>query len=157
MKRMDTGEIILAYEKKIRQFFFKNTYNRDDVDDLVQETICQIITSVHSFSGKSHVSTWIYSICKHVLYSYICQREKQKKIIKKINQLKSCSLHDFQSDIELKLLIDSLSDRDKLLFNLFYKKRYSIKEIAGLLHKPPGTVKYYLFRLRSEIKRYMKE
>ena len=157
MKQINIEGIILTYEKKIHQFFVKNTFNQNDVDDLVQEAICQIITSIHSFSGKSHLSTWIYAICKNVLYNYIYQREKQKKIIKKINQIKSYSLNDFQSKIEFRFLIESLSDQNKILFDLYYRKKYSIKEISRLLNKPSGTVKYYLYQLRNEIKRYIKD
>jgi RNA polymerase sigma-70 factor, ECF subfamily len=153
MEHMNIERILFTYEKKIHQFFLKKTYNRDDVDDLVQEAMCQIITSIHSFSGKSHISTWIYAVCKNVFYHYLYQREKQKRIINKMNCIKHASSHDFQSSSELKILIESLSDKNKMLFDLFYRKKYTIKEISGLLHKPPGTIKYYLYQLRNAIKR----
>jgi RNA polymerase sigma factor (sigma-70 family) len=67
MNKHEIENAIFSNEIKIKRFFLKNVYDKEDVDDLVQETICGIISSFNSFSGRSSPATWIYAICRNVL------------------------------------------------------------------------------------------
>ena len=138
MKTKDIENIVLSNEEKIKLFFNRYVYNKDDVEDLIQDTICSIISSVDTFKGKSSIETWIYSICRNVLYTYIHKKQKQKQLKQKIDKY---FYEDDKNKIEIRMLIDKLPSTLKQLYDLFYVKQYSIKEISKLQKKPIGTIK----------------
>ena len=142
-------DLLVRYENKIRYFFSSKVSNYDDIDDLVQETMYQIIKSLSRFNEQSQISTWIYSICKNTLYSYYYQKKKQDDIPNKLNTKAN---ENFTNDIEIKLIIEKLEKPLNIIFELYYRRNYKIYEIAEFLDKPVGTIKYWLFRLRIKLK-----
>ncbi len=143
--------IINQYEDKIRYFYLSKVDKRDDIDDLVQESLYQIIKSLPNFGHKSNLSTWIYSICRNTLYNYYYQKRKINNI--KIKQNYNSLNEEFEK-IDFKIIIEKLEKPLNTIYDLYYKKNYKIKEIAELLDKPEGTIKYLLYNLKIKIREY---
>lgn len=53
--------------------------------------------------------------------------------------------------------IFSLEDDLRVAVVLHYYQGFQVKEIAKMLHIPPGTVKSRLFRARNELKKIIEE
>lgn len=59
----DCLETLLGrYTEKIRACAWKMVGNRDEIDDLTQETLLQIIRSLPGFRARSSFATWVYQI-----------------------------------------------------------------------------------------------
>lgn len=156
MKKYELEKIVISFEPKIKKFFSRKVFIDNDIDDLVQETLYQAVKSVSSFKEKSQIGTWIYSICNNILHSYVYQKEKYLKIIEKMKIVYSSNSESFTSRIEFQMILDTLSAEHKLLYRLYYEKRYKIEEISLVLKKAEGTIKYLLFQLRCEIRAKIK-
>ncbi len=141
--------IVFEYEAKIKSFFIKNTYDREEVDDLAQEALFRIVSSIHTFEGRSSLSTWIYSVCRNVLYSHIHEKRRWAALRQKMERTLRV---DVNENIELRMIIESLPPGLFTIYDLFYVQRYSIDDIARLLDLPAGTVKYRLFELRNKVR-----
>ena len=151
-KSKDVYNIICQYEPKIKHFFQSKLINQDDIDDLVQEVLFQIIKSISKFRRKSRLSTWIYSICRNTLYHYYYQKKKSGKLFHKLTD--HYMSEDFER-IDITLITEKLAKPLSTIYDLYYKKNYKIKEIAKLMDKPEGTIKYLLYTLRLKIKEYL--
>ena len=149
-------DIVVQYENKIRRYHSSKVSNNDDIDDLVQETLYSIIKSLPNFSQKSKLSTWIYSICRNTLYNYYYQKKKYKTIIHKLTDhfMNEAIMNQDFEKVDIKLFIEKLEKPLYTVYDLFYKKNYKIKEIAKLMDKPEGTIKYLLYTLRMKVKSY---
>jgi RNA polymerase sigma factor (sigma-70 family) len=144
-------DIIRLYEPKIKCFFQSKLLNREDIDDMVQETIFQIIKSIHDFKGKSAISTWIYGICRNTLYNHYYQKKKSNSIIDKLSDP---LIRDEYEKVDMKIFLDKLEKPLYTIYNLYYINNLKIKEISGLLNKPEGSVKYLLYILRMKVREY---
>jgi RNA polymerase sigma-70 factor (ECF subfamily) len=127
----------------------KNTYDRAEVDDLAQEALCRIVSSIHTFAGRSSLSTWIYAVCRNVLYSHLHEKRRWAGLRQK---METTLRRDVNENIELRIIIKNLPARLFTIYELFYVQRYSIEDIAHLLDLPPGTVKYRLFELQGRVR-----
>ncbi|KPK89704.1 hypothetical protein AMJ80_09395 [bacterium SM23_31] len=56
------SEIIRKYEKKIYNYALHFVHNREDAEDILQETFLSVVKAIDSFKGQSRLSTWIYKI-----------------------------------------------------------------------------------------------
>jgi RNA polymerase sigma-70 factor, ECF subfamily len=142
-------DLLLKHENNIRYFFSSKVSNYDDIDDLVQETMLQIVSALPKFRQNSQISTWVYSICKNTLYTYYYQNKKQTDIQNKLDGRPADNMID---DVDIRLIIDKLEKPLNTIYELYYKRNYKIYEIAEFLDKPVGTIKYWLFRLRVKLK-----
>ncbi len=147
LKRID---IVLAeFESRIHAFFSRRCGNPEDIEDLAQEAMCAIVSGYHRFAQRSSLSTWVYAICRNVYTNYQYQSARQQKAAAAARETR----HEArQSELEIRLELDSLPSSDRKLYSLFYVQVLTIRQIALMLGKPEGTVKYLLHRLRKRIR-----
>jgi RNA polymerase sigma-70 factor (ECF subfamily) len=143
--------IIGEYEARIGYFFRSKVGDRDDAEDLVQEVLFRIVGSIATFVGRSALSTWIYGVCRNVLYHYYWQKKRSEKIFRRLTDRFAVDEFDGR---DLRSLIENLKKPLSTVYDLYYRKNYKIKEMAKLLDRPEGTIKYLLYTLRLEIRRY---
>jgi RNA polymerase sigma-70 factor (ECF subfamily) len=146
----DVGGIVLLYEEKIRSFFHSRVDSPEDVEDLTAEAICAVIDGFPRFRGQSAVSTWIYAICRNVLYNHFSRKRRERYLVQRVR----ASLHPPEKS---KWILQDAADRLPVLYRKLYEEYYilgwKIREIAMLMGKPEGTVKYLLYDLRRRLRK----
>ena len=55
-------ELISLYEKKIYNYCYRMTNNREDAEDLTQDVFIKVYRNLKNFKGNSKFSTWIYRV-----------------------------------------------------------------------------------------------
>ena len=123
------------------------------MEDLTQEVLCAVLSSYKRFNGRSSETTWVYGICKNVLFNYLYRQRRSHDLIRKLSQNEP-----ERSSFELFALRwagDRLSPPQKKLFYDFYRDATPVRSIAAQLEVPEGTVKYRLYTLRQELKRIL--
>jgi len=56
------AELVKRYEQTVYNFAFKVCRNKDKAEHAMQETFLSMVKSLKQFSGKSKLSTWLYTI-----------------------------------------------------------------------------------------------
>ncbi len=56
------AELVKNYEQTVYNFAFKVCRNKDKAENTMQETFLSMVKSLNQFSGKSKLSTWLYTI-----------------------------------------------------------------------------------------------
>ena len=74
--REEYEAVCRRYYNRIYLFLLKLCSDRELAEDLTQETFYQTILSLHRFSGKSDMFTFIASIAKHVYFRYLRKNRK---------------------------------------------------------------------------------
>lgn len=147
------AKILAEYNRVIRAYFERRCRSPEDAEDLVQEASCAIISGYARFSHRSSLSTWIYAICRNVYYNHQYRSNRQQKAIFALSNTYEAQQKAFeQTALEIRIELDKLSQPDKALYSLFYVQGKTISQIARVIGKPEGTVKYLLYRLRKKIK-----
>ena len=63
-------EIYSSYYSQIFNFVYKMTGNKNDAEDITQETFIQVYKNYNNFLGECKLTTWIYTIAKNICYRY---------------------------------------------------------------------------------------
>ena len=113
----------------------------------MQETACQIVTSIKQIKKPEYFKTWVIRILINTAYQELRKR-KDVIPIENIHHLKSNNEIEDKiiERIELRAKFGSLKKEYKTAILLFYYHEFSIKEIASIMNIPEGTVKTYLSR-----------
>ena len=127
--------------------------NYHDAEDVVAETILTAYEKIHTLRDEEKFKSWLMQILVN----------NAKKEIKKQNKYfftNEIEKYFPQEDTFTKKVweyIFSLEDDLRVAVVLHYYQGFQVKEIAKMLHIPPGTVKSRLFRARNELKKIIEE
>jgi len=57
--------------ERLRRFVLKLVEDADEAENIVQETFTEAYRQIEDFRGESSVSTWLFSIAKHLAYGHL--------------------------------------------------------------------------------------
>ena len=165
-------EALLArHNKAIFHVVMKIVRNREEAQDLVQETFMKAFNALASYRSEYRFSTWLYKIAANCAIDFV-----RKKRIEALSLDKPIETRDGRVEFEvpdsswdpeqdlvrkqklksIEEAIDSLPDkyREVIIFRHQDDKPY--EEIADILKVPVGTVKARIFRARELLKKKLK-
>jgi RNA polymerase sigma-70 factor (ECF subfamily) len=145
------------YKDIVYSIAFKVLRNREDAEEMAQESFVKAFKSLNTFKGSAKFSTWLYRITYNG-----CISEMRKK------KLKFVSTDDVQVSDEpeemnldgipeenrakyVKAALDKLPEDEYTLILLYYFEDKQIDEISGITGMSESNVKVKLFRARKKL------
>ncbi len=156
------AELVKRYEQTIYNFAFKVCRNKDRAEHAMQETFLSMVKSLKQFSGKSKLSTWLYTIVSnHCLmlarsqkkYDYTAL-ENEDGLINNINIADwKFSPERLADNNELKSILDDaiskLPHDYRVVFILRDVEGLSTKETSEITKLTVPAIKSRLHRARA--------
>lgn len=153
---MTEFEILLNECKNaVERFVWFKLSSKADADDILQETFLTAFQKFDTLADKTHFKAWIISIARNKCNDYY--RRKSKSVDVSIDELTeqplTASRYGYVERHDVYDTLESLSENDKQIIDLFYIQGYNQSEIAQRLNIPVGTVKSRLYTARNNFKR----
>lgn len=156
------AELIKRHQRYVFTLAFKMVKNREDAEEVAQDSFVKAYRSLGSFQQQCKFSTWLYRIVFNTAMTFLRK-----------NRLATDSIHDESTKVQLESLgSDNAAERlekqskyeylqyaiaqllpdDAAIITLFYQGEQSLEEIGQALHMEPNTVKVKLHRARQRLK-----
>lgn len=150
-------ELLKIHYADIYAYFRRLCGNRQDAEDLTQQTFLKVWSSLDSFAGRSKFSTWLYRITHNTYVDFRRDDTNSKRDCSDQWWLKCidenpgpfANVAERQSARRLYETVDELDEDKKYAVHLHYYHGLSISETANVLGIVTSTVKY---RLREVFK-----
>lgn len=164
--------LIKKYRGSVYNLVYRMIENRQEAEDIVQETFIKAFNALKTFNEEFAFSTWLFKIATNNCIDTLRKRKLQTYSLDTPVQTKDGEVsRDFaderyspeQSTISSEstsIILDSVESLPKkyqLVINMRHKEDRSYEEISELLEIPIGTVKARIFRAREILKRKLKE
>lgn len=152
----------------------KNRYSGEEqekyiIEDIIQNTFCDVLENLREYNPKFEVSTWIYNIANKHFVRYV--RESQKYNGKTLGfddtvETFSLSSDTREPDIELELkeferivvfFVQSLKTKNDREVFLLYLQNLHTKNIANLVRNTQDAVRARLNRTIKSFKKFLKK
>jgi RNA polymerase sigma-70 factor (ECF subfamily) len=161
-------DLVRRYQHPLLSAALRITKNREDAEEVVQDTFLKVFQYIKSFRGNSLFRTWVTRIAinqglmkiRKNTRDYLCLDEngedgrgaaiKETKAAAGYTPEESCSVLEIES-IALKL-IPKISRSSQPIMKLCLQKELSQAEVAEHLKLKLSTVKSRLFRGRKELR-----
>lgn len=146
------SQLILYYKQdlyRVAKGILKSDF---DAADAIQETIISAYSNISSLKDDQYFKTWIIRILINQC-SRILRNAKQTVSIDEITEL--AATDRYPSDNDAAVFINMLVPDLRYVIILYYYEDFSVKEIAGILKIPQGTVKSRLQRARAKLLQLM--
>ncbi len=164
--------LLTKYRGAIYSLVFKMIKNKEEAEDLVQETFIKAFSALASFNDEYAFSTWLFKIASNNCIDFLRKKRLKMLSIDKPVQSKDGAMpKEYPDPIrnpEMQLIetekssiidvaIDNLPKKYRIAIIMRHKEEKSYEEIAEALNIPLGTVKARIFRAREKLKKYLKE
>ncbi len=164
--------LVERYQRGLFNMIFQMVKNREETEDLVQETFIKAFNALQSYDNRFAFSTWLYKIAynncidtirKKKLRTYPLDkpiRTHEGEVQQEIRDDTTSPEGDYlysEKRSQIQASIDNLPPRYKRVIELRHQEEKSYEEISDMLHIPLGTVKARIFRAREMLKKMLSE
>ena len=147
--------LVEQYGDDVMKIAYVILRSKELAEDVYQETFLRVCRSFSGYRGESSEKTWITSITVNVCRDYMRSAWKRHVIV-------TDDFYAGDSDANTEEIIERRSEKQALInaimklpdkyreiIHLYYYQELEVKDIAGILKIPGGTVKSRLFKARS--------
>lgn len=162
MDRGSFDKILKEQNKKIFNYLLKMLRNREDAEDILQETFISFYQKMESVSEEAHLA-YLYRTAHNKALNHIKKQKKQKNSItvqaemeyfpdqKKSEENDDKNLHTLQK------AFFSLSEKDATLLEMQFYQKMSYKDIAAALEISERAVDSRLVRAKRKMKKIISQ
>jgi RNA polymerase sigma-70 factor (ECF subfamily) len=165
--------IINKYHKRILNYFYRWTFNKEDAEDLTQELFARIFSNLKNYNKEFKFSTWLYKIAYNLAIDFKRKNKntptlsfngdsKEEKIILKQTENRD-SITEIENVIEKEEIYKKIKNalltlpenqRMAIILKIYEEKNYS--EISEIMDISKSAVESLLFRARDNLKKILK-
>jgi RNA polymerase sigma factor (sigma-70 family) len=149
--------LVEKYQDIVFSIALKVLKNREDAEEMAQESFVKAYRSLHTYRSKAKFSTWLYRITYNTCIS---ETRKRKNIIAytddiKINdegeEMNFDGLSEENREKYVKAALEKLPHDEYTLILLYYFKDQSVEEISKVTGITISNTKVKLHRARKKI------
>jgi RNA polymerase sigma-70 factor (ECF subfamily) len=137
--------------------------NHSDADDVLQNMFIKVWNGLANFREESKLYTWLYRIATNESLTFL-EQQKKKSAAASFNEMEESLSNKIKAEenfdanrIEwkLQLAINTLPEKQKLVFNLRYFDEMSYDEMSKILDTSEGALKASYHHAAKKIEEYM--
>ncbi len=158
--------LVDRYKDLVYTLAMRMVKNREEAEEVSQDTFIKAYKSLSRFKGDSKFSTWIYRVAYNTCLDRLKKNKRQQNTVaideytehqvKTIdNALDRIEVQEKQQAI--KNCLELLPSEDSFLLTLYYFDELSLDEISKVIGLKPNNVKVKLFRSRKRLATILKE
>lgn len=166
-------EFVNLFQKPIYNLAYRLCGDRDDAEDIAQESLIRALENLGSFKGESSLYTWLYRITTNIFYDYTRKRKElpYEQFLygnEKEDELREWEIPDEETSVEkeaerkdiqeiVQREISKIPSYYRTVLVLYDIEGFTYEEICEILRKPLGTVKSRLNRARQLLKQRLEQ
>ena len=165
MKTVDFTQHLLSIQNELFRFAFKLTADREEANDLLQETSLKALDNEEKFTPDTNFKGWIYTIMRNIFINNYRKTVRDQTFVDQTDNLFHLNLPQdsgFDStegayDLkEIHRIVNALPKDYRVPFAM-YVSGFKYREIAEKLGLPLGTVKSRIFFTRQRLQNDLKD
>ena len=158
-------ERLLGLQGNLMSFAYQLTTNKEEAEDLLQDTTLKALTNEDKFADDTNLKGWIFTIMRNIFINNYRQTVRKATILDQTDDLYHLNISQESGLItpessysvkEITQAINSFNDEYRVPFSM-HIAGYKYSEIAQHLDLPLGTVKSRIFFARQRLQIILKD
>lgn len=155
--------LVNAYKQRIHGTAYRMTGRRDDVEDIGQEVMLRLVSSLGQLRTVEVFETWLYRLTMNAVYDHLRKRrrsadipmadlsEEQVTFADALEGSRRSAIETRQAEARatLKVMLDHIPAEDRELLERKEISGLSLKELRKLYNANENALKVRLFRARK--------
>ena len=165
MRTANFAQDLLSVQTELLNFAYKLTADREEANDLLQETSLKALDNEDKYTAETNFKGWIYSIMRNIFINnyrkalrdqtYVDQTDNQFYLNQNID-IEGDSTEGSYDLKEMRRIVNALPKEYRIPFSM-YVSGFKYREIADKLGLPLGTVKSRIYFTRQKLQEELKD
>jgi RNA polymerase sigma-70 factor (ECF subfamily) len=156
---------LVSMQDELLRFAYKLTANREEADDLLQETSLKALDNQDKYAPDTNFKGWMYTIMRNIFINNYRKLVREQTFVDQTDNLYHLSMSQesgFESTEsaydtkEMRRVVNALPKEYKEPFSM-HVSGFKYREIADKLGLPLGTVKSRIFFTRKKLQAELKD
>lgn len=165
MRTANFAQDLLSVQTELLNFAYKLTADREEANDLLQETSLKALDNEDKYTAETNFKGWIYTIMRNIfINNYLKALRDQTYVDQTDNQFYLNQNIDIEGDStegsydlkEMRRIVNALPKEYRIPFSM-YVSGFKYREIADKLGLPLGTVKSRIYFTRQKLQEELKD
>ena len=165
MRTVDFTQNLLGMQSELHRFAMKLTADKEEADDLLQETSLKALDNEDKYTPDTNFKGWMYTIMRNLFINNYRKTVRDQTFVDQTENLYHLNLPQdsgFDStegnyDLkEIRRIVNTLPKEYRVPFSM-YISGFKYREIADRLGLPIGTVKSRIYFTRQRLQRDLKD
>lgn len=159
--KTDAFSLIIDHHKnRVFNLAMRICGNREDAEEIAQDSFLKAYNGLGSFRMKSSFSTWLYRIVYNTAVSFLRTRKKGilslEEFPAEMKDFAGSSSGDDEAEKDYRsslvnFALQKISEDERVLISLYYYEELETDEIASITGISRSNVKVKLFRARQKM------
>lgn len=150
-------EIVDKYKASVTALAMNVLGNREDAEDVCQETFVQVFRNLELFDARLSFRNWLYTILFHRCLDLLKKKRRFQALARKVRNEPSerFSAPAYNPERKKQLcqdLLKHLSPKERTVLCLWANEGFTAIEISEVLRCSASTARVYLFNARRKVK-----
>lgn len=165
MRTANFAQDLLSVQTELLNFAYKLTADREEANDLLQETSLKALDNEEKYTAETNFKGWVYTIMRNIfINNYRKALRDQTYVGQTDNQYYLNQNFDIEGDStegsydlkEMRRIVNALPKEYRIPFSM-YVSGFKYREIADKLGLPLGTVKSRIYFTRQKLQEELKD
>ena len=165
MRSAEFTQNLLGLQTELHRFAMKLTADKEEADDLLQETSLKALDNEEKYTPDTNFKGWMYTIMRNIFINNYRKTVRDQTFVDQTENLYHLNLPQdsgFEStegnyDLkEIRKIVNNLPKEYRVPFSM-YVSGFKYREIAVKLALPIGTVKSRIFFTRQRLQKELKD
>ncbi|SHE65378.1 RNA polymerase sigma-70 factor, ECF subfamily [Bacteroides luti] len=165
MKSLNFKSDLLGVQDELLRFAYKLTANREEANDLLQETSLKALDNEDKFTPDTNFKGWMYTIMRNIFINNYRKVMRDQTFVDQtenmyhLNQSQDSGFDSTEGAYDIKEIhrvVNSLPKEYMVPFSM-HVSGFKYREIADKLNLPLGTVKSRIFFTRQRLQQQLKD
>jgi len=149
--------IVEKYQNIVFSIALKVLKNREDAEEMAQESFIKAYKSLHTFKGNAKFSTWLYRITYNNCISQVRKKKlntvssDEVQISDEVDEINLDGIPEENRAKYIKRALEKLPEDEYTLILLYYFEDQSIEEISKVTELSASNAKVKLHRARKKL------
>ena len=146
---MELEDVFRAHQQAVFAYFLRVVGNRQDAEELTQETFVRACSAALRFRGDSSVTTWLFGIARRVLLE--ASRAGLFERSPELHEVASTG-EDVEARMDLERALASLAVIDREALVMVDMLGFEPIDAAGVIGVTPEAMRVRLHRARGRLR-----
>lgn len=145
--------LLNSYGNSILRYAYTYLHNREDAEEILQETLIRFLQTKPVFANDQHEKAWLLRVAAN-----LSKNKLRAEKIRQTDELNEELAAEQRQDLAFVWeAVSKLPERCRQAMHLFYHEGYASREIAHILGRNEATVRSDLKRGRETLRKILKE
>lgn len=159
--RLAFTELVNKYRSQVAALAYKMVNDYDEAADITQNVFVKMSKNIWRYDENKKFYTWLYRITVNASIDYIRKHKRHRhesldNFSETIENLQADPEHSYRRQ-QISSFIDqaarSLNEKQRSAFILRDVEGCKIDDVANIMNMPEATVRWYLHRARTKVRK----